>query len=262
MNIRFTFTERDTEDYEKWISFYPKVDNQTPFRLQLEKWGYFDPRPQLNFNITSVLAAVLPFFSLWLIPLSFIFLFFGWGKVFLKLPFDSGMGDECDSPQYGLNTYKTGSNAVADEVWFYWGKKREHKNLPWALNWYRTSVLLKDGSWETEKKGDKKNFYEDEWKQRQWSEQYEYTYTLRSGEVQKLPTTIYVEEREWRRQGWMWCSLFNSVNKKIDVDFTEEVGEGRGSWKGGVLGCGYSIKKGETPLECLKRMEQERKFDR
>lgn len=30
--------------------------------------------------------------------------------------------------------------------------------------------------------------------------------------------------------------------------------------KGGCTGCGYDIKPGETPLECLQRMERERKF--
>jgi len=33
-----------------------------------------------------------------------------------------------------------------------------------------------------------------------------------------------------------------------------------GSWKGGTLGCGYTLRKNETPLECLKRMEVERNF--
>ena len=43
--IQFTFTEKDTEDYNKWLSFYAKRDKQTPFRIQLESYGYFDPRP-------------------------------------------------------------------------------------------------------------------------------------------------------------------------------------------------------------------------
>lgn len=186
-----------------------------------------------------------------------------WGTLYIYLNFLPLKPDNeySEEPQYGFYFHSDGSWDDAN-LWLWWGKKYKVISFPWNPKWYRTSILLKDGSWEHEYKGDRKEFYNKEWKEKQWSEQYEYTYVLRSGEVQKVPTTIYVEEREWRRQGWMWCSLFNSVNKKIDVDFTEEVGEGRGSWKGGVLGCGYSIKKGETPLECLKRMERERKFDR
>ncbi len=34
-----------------------------------------------------------------------------------------------------------------------------------------------------------------------------------------------------------------------------------GSWKGGVLGCGYEMKPGETPKQTLRRMERERVFN-
>ena len=40
----------------------------------------------------------------------------------------------------------------------------------------------------------------------------------------------------------------------------KEVGKKKGSWKGGCIGCSYDSKPGETPEECLKRMEKERKF--
>ena len=77
--IQFKFTE----NYNKWLNFYPKMEKQTPFRFQLKKYGYFDPRPQFNTNITSLLAVVLPFFSLYFLPLSIFFLFFGWGNIYL-----------------------------------------------------------------------------------------------------------------------------------------------------------------------------------
>jgi len=50
------------------------------------------------------------------------------------------------------------------------------------------------------------------------------------------------------------------TRRTIAVEFNEEVGERTGSWKGGVLGCGYDMKPGETRLECLRRMERERRF--
>jgi hypothetical protein len=41
---------------------------------------------------------------------------------------------------------------------------------------------------------------------------------------------------------------------------SKECGERKGSWKGGTLGCSYELLPNETPLDCLKRMEKERKF--
>jgi hypothetical protein len=46
-----------------------------------------------------------------------------------------------------------------------------------------------------------------------------------------------------------------------DKKITGEVGERTGSYKGGTLGCSHKMLKGETPLQTLRRMEKERKFD-
>lgn len=48
--------------------------------------------------------------------------------------------------------------------------------------------------------------------------------------------------------------------RAIDVQFSDEVGERTGSWKGGTIGCGYNMLPGESPLDTLRRMEAERKF--
>jgi len=91
----------------------------------------------------------------------------------------------------------------------------------------------------------------------------DYTYTRKNGEVQKRIAKFHVEEREWR---WLMFHKLpfafgpKLVNRCIDVRFDKEVGEKSGSWKGGTTGCGYEMKRGETPLECLRRMEKERKF--
>jgi len=89
-----------------------------------------------------------------------------------------------------------------------------------------------------------------------------YSYTLRSGEIQNVTATYYVSHMEWR---WRWLKCLpwpRRTATSINVDFSAEVGEGRGSWKGGTLGCGYDMKPGESPLDCLRRMERERKFSR
>jgi len=91
----------------------------------------------------------------------------------------------------------------------------------------------------------------------------DYTYTRKSGEIQKRIATFYVEEREWR---WKMFHRLpfrfgpKRVRRSISIQFDDEVGEGTGSWKGGTIGCSYSMKNGETPMACLRRMEVERKF--
>jgi hypothetical protein len=133
--------------------------------------------------------------------------------------------------------------------------------LPWSLEWYRTSVLKKDGEWEHETKGNRKDLYDKEkWKDVLFSETHDYTYITKSGDVQKVKATLRVKIMEWRRRGWMWSKFNGLVKKEIEVDFSEDIGEGRGTYKGGVVGTGYIMLENETPLQTLRRMEREKPF--
>jgi hypothetical protein len=124
----------------------------------------------------------------------------------------------------------------------------------------RTSLLKKDGKWEHEIKGSRKDFYEDKWNSVCFIETHPYLYTLKSGEQQLALATIKVREMEWRPIWFKWTNAFSHIRKSIDISFSEEVGEGTGSWKGGTVGCSWDILPNETPYYCLKRMEVERKF--
>jgi hypothetical protein len=83
---------------------------------------------------------------------------------------------------------------------------------------------------------------------------------LKNGTVQERFATVNVEEREWRPRWFKFTKLFAKVRRTIGVEFSDEVGERTGSWKGGTVGCGYDLLPKETPLACLRRMEKERKF--
>ncbi len=72
--------------------------------------------------------------------------------------------------------------------------------------------------------------------------------------------TVSVQEREWRPLWFKWTKLFSKKKTTIEVEFDKEVGGRKGSWKGGCVACSYEMKAGETPLQCLKRMESERVF--
>jgi len=214
----------------KWLIFYWAIN----FDISFEICGYFDNRPRINLDII--------FFSLTLI-----------------LPFRNKWTDECDCPRWGIaihnNTfwlYIGGKgNMNGGGIWWTW-------HIPFITkNWVRTSILLKDDTWEHKIRGDRKTFYTKEWKDKQKS--FDYIFTDKY-DNSKIPTNIYVEEREWRPKWLRWTRMFAIVNRTIDIHFSKEVGERKGSWKGGTLGCSYTLRKNETPLECLKRMETEYKF--
>lgn len=212
--------------------------------------------------MTSLLAIVLPFFSLWFLPLSIFFLFFGWGNIYLRLPYNTGKDNESESPEYGINTFTNGK--FVTELWLVWGKKRNHIDLPWALQWFRTSTLLNDGTWFNEVKGKRvvynhRQYGSYDWlKENKWVKTYPYFDTYNNIII---GAKVSVREMEWRPFWFKGTKLFSKVEKYIDVDFDKEVGREIRTWKGGVLSCNFEIKNGETPLESLKRMEIERKFN-
>ena len=228
----YYISTHDKETYETtdWVVFYWGWD----FDISFELCGYFDNRPNINLNLI--------FFTLRFI-----------------LPFRNKWTDECDPPKWGIAIHH-------DTLWIYKGGKGNMNggnkwwtwNLPFfSKEWTRTSILLKNDTWEHESKGNKKDFFNDEWKEKQKSWTYDYTDSY-DGEI--IPTTIYVEEREWRPKWLKWTRRFALINTKIDVHFSKECGKRKGSWKGGTMRCSYTLQPNESPLDCLKRMEKERKF--
>lgn len=185
-----------------------------------------------------------------------------WPNIYLKLPFLPSREPKeqmLDSWSFSL---------FEDAIHLHWGHRTKIIHLPWSLDWHRTSVLLPDGrGWRHELARrpkpplgtDTDGYFLDRDLPR-WSEEYPFRYVLRSGEVQERTATVSIEEREWRRRGWRWLPLFRRVRRSIDVQFSDEVGERTGSWKGGTVGCGYELRPHETPRECLLRMQEERKL--
>lgn len=107
----------------EWITFYWT----RRFNITFEICGYFDNRPRINISLI--------FFDLTLI-----------------FPFRNKWTDECDPPQWGIaihgNTfwiYRGGKgNSNGGSKWWTW-------NIPFfTKDWVRTSILLKDDTWEHE----------------------------------------------------------------------------------------------------------------
>lgn len=255
-----------TENPE-WATFYPKFSSG----FYIEKAGYFDERPEINTSLTQLLTLfALPFlamYSLWFLCLTPL-LFFGWGKLYIHLPIKTGIQD-CDSAAWGVNFHD-------NKIWIYvggggnfeGGRKWKTITMPWDLTWIRTSTLLNDGKeWFHETNKNRMSWSKDEqgvivgsydWlKKNKWKQTYPY---IDSYDNTTVNATISVQEREWRPIGLKWIKLFAKTRRTIDIEFDQEVGGRKGSWKGGVTGCGYELLPNETPYDCLKRMEKERKF--
>lgn len=255
-------TEDNTSKLEGWVSFYPKFNSG----FYVEKAGYFDERPEVHTSVTQLIflftLPFLCFISLWFL-LFIPFLLFGWGKLFIHLPIKTGVQD-CESAAWGFNYHD-------NTVWFYiggggnfeGGKKWKTFNMPWYHEWYRTSTLLSDLTWYHEKKGFRKNYKGNDYgsydwiKENRWKDTVPYTDNY-DGTI--VNATISVEEREWRMNWLYWCPLFNKIRTTINVEFDQEIGSRKGSWKGGTIGCGYNLLPNETPYECLVRMQKEREF--
>jgi len=73
----------------------------------------------------------------------------------------------------------------------------------------------------------------------------------------EIIATCLIEEREWHRgEGWFkWLRFFYpaKIRRSLDLAFSAEVGPGKGSWKGGTLGHGIEMLKGETPEDAFRR---------
>ena len=91
-------------------------------------------------------------------------------------------------------------------------------------------------------------------------ETHPYRYRLRSGDVQERAATVVHERWTFGRNMLGWLGWPKQVTHNIDASFDGEVGERSGSWKGGTIGCGYTMQHGEQPIDTLRRMERERKF--
>ena len=181
----------------------------------------------------------------------------GWPNIFFKLPLPKRWHKE---PEEGMEYWGLSIHMIEATIHLKWGSKYKIVNLPHVWEWVRTSYLMDDGGWFRIDKTDDCFGIRQDTRNIKWTEKYPYTYVLKSGKVQMVTAKVSVQEMEWRRSFLHWTKFLAKVQRYIDVEFSGEVGERAGSWKGGTTGCGYKMLKGEKPLDTLRRMEHERKF--
>lgn len=153
-----------------------------------------------------------------------------------------------------------GFSFTSDSLHLHWGKRTKVLWYPWSWTFHKRWELVEGGSYAAGRSWFIETPQGMNHGQIATKHVADYTYTRKSGEVQKRTATVYVDLYEHRVRCLKWLPWPKRLSRSINVDFNDEVGEQTGSWKGGVLGCGYAQLDGESALDTLRRMERERTF--
>lgn len=169
-----------------------------------------------------------------------------------------------ESESYGFMFYVTGEWAW--QFWWHWGRKTKIVDPPWGWNKrrgdYLREYLTQDGEWIDYRQFPHSWIAEGvEVGGEPWTETHTYHYMTHGGEAQHVEATIR-RERTTMVYRILGIPVRRQVKHSIDVSFAEEVGNQRGSWKGGVTGAGHEMRPGEEPIHTLRRMQRERDFCR
>lgn len=170
---------------------------------------------------------------------------------FVTLPWRPRTNPEPPCESWGVSVYLD-----TRTVHFTWGRRYWILFLPWMMSHCRTEVMLADGTFVPEGEVGRSSVP-------RYVLRTIYSYRLESGDLQIRAATVRVERRSlcWHGIPFRWLRWPSAVKTAIWVEFADEVGERTGSWKGGVMACGWGMLAGESPEACLRRMERERKFE-
>jgi len=212
---------KDGDNYmwdSEWLEIY------TGFRkinLKFGPYDYYDPYPHIDFSL-------------------------GYLQFYIRLPFNNDIF-KSNPITYGFQF--EGNNWFPDSIEFFLHKKTKIVRFPWKLKWFRTSCLLKDGSFfhknyeNVKHRVDKDTLYQ---------EVFDFRYEMEDGKVQERKATVGVLVLEYKTH---WFG-FTKKKKYLTIKFNDRVGEDYSSHKYGVKETRIRMLKNETTRECLKRLEK------
>lgn len=133
-------------------------------------------------------------------------------------------------------------------------------HLPWTQwRFHRFSLYDLDGAlfWE-QFEGDRKKGMEHFTIQREAEEKCpSVCFEFDDYDGKRIQAKTHIEQREWKfgEKWFKWLSLFkpNKVIRSLDINFSEEVGPEKGSWKGGTTGHGIDMLPGELHEQAFLR---------
>lgn len=252
------------------------VSTPRPYRFPLGRWREFwtEKRGYVRFswgeitNSFGLALGVSEFEEHWSLHVHLI-----WPNIYLRLR-DSKDRDFDNRSSYSVSLWNEGSGP---ELYLQWGRKSKFLKGPWTQKFVRREWMDATGKWRREPRvkfwrgmpdalrdsaHELQQAARDLRKAEQWQTVETWEYRSRSCDLQSGTALIAMERMTWRQWWLQWCPLFQNQRTTIDVSFSREVGSEAGSWKGGTIGCGFEIKRGESPIECFRRMMQDRSFDR
>ena len=210
-------------------------------------WGYFAPR----FGFQFVLHRGGYFDQRYAITVALV-----WGVFHFYLPFKTRLSEGCNLPRYGIAIHN-------DTLWIYTGGKYDESigqctgNDQW-ISWYLPFFsYVFEGHWIQDKARNwtlVKDSYQFR-KEKAYVEEHLFTYTLKNGKIQERTATCTIEKRKWHRK---WFPFLTKTREVIDIEFSDEVGERSGSWKGGVIGMSHDLLPNESIAVCLERLERDK----
>jgi len=161
---------------------------------------------------------------------------------------DSGVGSAVHlSVHYGVSTH----DSSTDQQWGYF--------LPWT-DWchVRHSLYGLDGEhFHTERDGGPYPAERYDRMQEARGRCPTRTFAFRDFDGEYLTVETRIEEREWRLgTGWFrWLSVFSrpKTSRSLDLRFSGETGERKGSWKGGTTGHAITMLPGELHEPAFRR---------
>jgi hypothetical protein len=139
---------------------------------------------------------------------------------------------------------------------------------PWNLEHKRTTFYSLDGS----KSWTNTNDHESDWKdirdlqykfknrEESWdcyleySDIFKYETYIDPYDNKEIPVRYHIVEMEWRRFN---CPFLKHIRRTIEIDFKDEVGPKKGSWKGGTIGMGFTMLPNESHEDAWKRFQKE-----
>ena len=183
-------------------------------------------------------------------------------KLYIDIPLyktgkrESNFGN--DSLQYGI-TYHD------DTFWLYTGEGNKSFDAPWQWTIVRHDLLNLDGSlyYRNSYKNGRRSpdhlyFHELENTKSYvsaWTltETMNITHTTSHGDTQETVVTLHGEEREWRWKWLQWLPFNKLIHRVCDFEFSSELGDRAGSWKGGLTATSTEWKSSETLKESFTR---------
>jgi len=139
------------------------------------------------------------------------------------------------------------------EIWDSSTSKSWCMHLPWKMwDCVRHSIYEPDGT----------HYFTE--KPKKWDEYYAAKqkcptskFRFKDYDGKEITAECIIEEREWHRgEGrFKWLRWFYRpmIRRDLDIRFSEEVGPGKGSWKGGTVGHSIEMLPGETPEQAFRR---------